>query len=53
MAYQLTYFNMRGRAESIRILFALADVHYVDNRVSHADFVQLKPCKLMLPNQTN
>ncbi|XP_037028435.1 glutathione S-transferase 1-like [Bradysia coprophila] len=43
MAYQLTYFDMRGRAESIRILFALADVFYVDNRVRHTDFAKLKP----------
>lgn len=48
MAYQLTYFDMRGRAESIRILFAIADVSYVDNRISHADFAQLKSCKFML-----
>lgn len=47
MPYQLTYFDMRGRAESIRILFALADVPYVDNRVSHTDFVQLKPSELI------
>lgn len=40
--YHLTYFNMRGRAEAIRILFALADVPYVDNRVDFKDFLQLK-----------
>lgn len=42
MTYQLTYFNMRGRAEPIRILFALADVPYIDNRINHEDFFQLK-----------
>ncbi len=47
MAYQLTYFNMRGRAEPIRILLAVADVPYVDIRVNYEDFVRLKPseCK--------
>lgn len=38
---------MRGRAEPIRILFALADVSYVDNRVNHKDFFQLKPSELI------
>lgn len=33
---------MRGRAEPIRILFALADVPYVDNRVTHEEFFKLK-----------
>lgn len=43
MPYELTYFEMRGRAEPIRLLFALADVPYRDKRVKHKDFSELKP----------
>lgn len=41
--YTLTYFNGRGRAETIRLLFAAAGVAYEDKRVEFADWSQLKP----------
>jgi len=35
--YKLTYFNSRGRAEHIRLLFALAGVEYEDVRLDHGE----------------
>ncbi|KAF6039991.1 HPGDS [Bugula neritina] len=40
--YTLSYFNVRGRAEPIRMLFALAEVDYTDKRISHVDWPALK-----------
>lgn len=41
--YKLTYFPIRGRAESIRILFALAGVEFEDIRVDPKEwFTELK-----------
>lgn len=36
--YKLTYFNVRGRAEVMRMLFALAEVQYEDVRIEQADW---------------
>ncbi|VDN05715.1 unnamed protein product [Thelazia callipaeda] len=41
--YKLTYFNVRGRAEVIRLLFALANVSYDDNRITRQEWTSLKP----------
>jgi len=41
--YKLTYFNSRGRGESIRLIFAQAGVEYEDKRVSKEEWAQLKP----------
>jgi len=42
--YRLVYFNSRGRAESIRYLFALAGVEYEDVRLDHGENWQaMKP----------
>ena len=41
--YTLTYFNVRGRAEVTRLLFAQAGVEYEDKRVSHEEWQRLKP----------
>lgn len=40
--YKLTYFNARARAELTRLLFALADVQYEDNRITSDDWAKLK-----------
>lgn len=40
---KLTYFNIRGRAEPVRIMFEMAGVKYEDIRVSREDFETLKP----------
>ena len=41
--YKLTYFNARGRAETIRFIFAQAGVDYEDNRVAGEEWVKFKP----------
>ena len=41
--YVLTYFNGRGRAETIRLLFAVAGVSYEDKRVEFPQWPELKP----------
>lgn len=43
--YKLTYFAMRGRAEVVRYIFALAGVDYVDERIEEKDWPALKPSK--------
>ncbi|XP_075400990.1 hematopoietic prostaglandin D synthase [Tenrec ecaudatus] len=40
--YKLTYFNMRGRAEIIRYIFAYLDKKYEDHRIEQADWPQIK-----------
>ncbi|XP_044912030.1 hematopoietic prostaglandin D synthase isoform X2 [Felis catus] len=40
--YKLTYFNMRGRAEIIRYIFAYLDIKYEDHRIEQADWPEVK-----------
>ncbi|XP_023374168.1 hematopoietic prostaglandin D synthase [Otolemur garnettii] len=40
--YKLTYFNMRGRAEIIRYIFAYLDIAYEDHRIERADWPKIK-----------
>ncbi|XP_023421792.1 hematopoietic prostaglandin D synthase isoform X2 [Cavia porcellus] len=40
--YKLIYFNMRGRAEIIRYLFAYLDIKYEDHRIEQADWPEIK-----------
>ena len=45
-AYKLTYFQLRGKAEAIRMTFAVAGVDFEDVRVSLDDWVsKLKYCE--------
>ena len=43
---KLTYFNLRGRAELARLIFAEADESYEDKRVEWEsdEWLALKPC---------
>ncbi|EHB14058.1 Glutathione-requiring prostaglandin D synthase [Heterocephalus glaber] len=40
--YKLIYFNMRGRAEIIRYIFAYLDIKYEDHRIEQADWPEIK-----------
>ncbi|KAB0396065.1 hypothetical protein E2I00_009145, partial [Balaenoptera physalus] len=40
--YKLTYFNMRGRAEIIRYIFAYLDIKYEDHRIEQSDWPEIK-----------
>ena len=44
-AYKLIYFDGRGRAEHIRMLFAHAGVEYEDLRIGGQEWKELKPSK--------
>ncbi|XP_074849698.1 hematopoietic prostaglandin D synthase [Carettochelys insculpta] len=41
--YKLTYFNLRGRGEIIRYLFAYSNIKYEDHRIERADWPRIKP----------
>uniref|UniRef100_A0A8D0L422 glutathione transferase n=1 Tax=Sphenodon punctatus TaxID=8508 RepID=A0A8D0L422_SPHPU len=41
--YKLTYFNLRGRAEISRYLFAYSSIEYEDYRIEQADWPKIKP----------
>jgi glutathione S-transferase len=41
--YKLTYFNGRGRAEIVRLIFAAGGVKYEDVRIEKANWPALKP----------
>lgn len=42
--YKLTYFNLKGRGELSRLLFAASDVKFEDVRIDMANWNQLKAC---------
>jgi len=42
VAYKLTYFNRRGRAEICRLVFAAANVEFTDNRIERDQWPALK-----------
>lgn len=46
--FKLSYFNVKALAEPIRLLFAYGGVDYEDIRVSHEEWVVLKPSKIFL-----
>nr|QUF59409.1 glutathione S-transferase GSTS8-1 [Brachionus angularis] len=41
--YKLVYFDLKGRAEVCRILFALSGKEYIDERISFDDWPKVKP----------
>uniref|UniRef100_G3UUM8 glutathione transferase n=1 Tax=Meleagris gallopavo TaxID=9103 RepID=G3UUM8_MELGA len=41
--YKLTYFNLRGRAEISRYIFAYSGIKYEDHRLEGADWPKIKP----------
>ncbi len=41
-SFKLTYFNLRGRAELARIIFAYAGVEYEDSRIEKEDWPGMK-----------
>lgn len=41
--YVLTYFNAKGRAETIRLVFAVAGVPFEDKRIQGQNWPELKP----------
>ncbi|XP_048797231.1 hematopoietic prostaglandin D synthase [Lagopus muta] len=41
--YKLTYFNLRGRAEISRYIFAYSGIKYEDHRLEVADWPKIKP----------
>ena len=43
--YKLVYFNSKGRAEVVRLMFAEAGIEFEDKRVQEEDWPQLKPSK--------
>ena len=44
--YKLTYFNIRGKAETARMLFALSGQKFEDVRLAPEEFVKMKSCKI-------
>ena len=40
--YKLNYFNIRGRGEIVRLIFVAAGQEFIDNRIEHSNWPQLK-----------
>lgn len=41
--YKLVYFNIRGRGEVIRLVFAAAGQKFEDHRIEHEQWPEYKP----------
>ena len=46
--YKLIYFDLKGRAEPIRLLFAVANMEYEDKRVTREEWADLKKSLLFI-----
>ncbi len=51
-SYKLTYFNLRALAEPIRLIFALNEVPFEDNRIEREQWPEHKPSKSSLNKLT-
>ncbi len=47
--YKLHYFNLRARAELVRLIFAYANVDYEDIRIPFEEWPALKSSKATVP----
>lgn len=47
-SYRLHYFDVRGRAEIVRMLFKLAQVEFEDIRVTESEWTRVKLGKLFV-----
>uniref|UniRef100_A0A914Y259 glutathione transferase n=1 Tax=Panagrolaimus superbus TaxID=310955 RepID=A0A914Y259_9BILA len=41
--YKLTFFDQRGLAECIRLMFHYGGIEFEDNRISHTQWLKIKP----------
>ena len=48
--YKLKYFDGRGRAETIRMLFKLGKTEFEDSRCEMDEWPQIKPSKILTKN---
>lgn len=46
--YKLIYFNSRGKAEVIRLIFAEAAIPYEDVRIERSDWPNFKQSKILV-----
>ena len=44
-SYKLTYFDIRGRGEVVRLIFKAAEVEFEDKRVKFEEWGALKACE--------
>lgn len=52
-AYKLTYFDVKGAGESIRLLFTYGGIEFEDNRVNKDDWPKIKASKYYLNGTLN
>ena len=43
MSYKLTYFDIKGAAEKVRLAFVLNGIPFEDERLQRAQWLELKP----------
>lgn len=50
-SYKLHYFNVRGRAEPTRLMFAYANVPYEDIRIKSEEWPAMRPSSEFAPTE--